>query len=200
MWKLVSVRGGVLASALIGALAACSNSSIVQKRGPADILYSPNGEPLGGGALGRTDCETAMGRWLTRVDGNHDGTVEWDEYRADARRQFAAMDLDHDGFVTPSELQEYRAPFVREGRVRAAPSDSASGERPARRRGGGEGEAPSGYDRPDTVMSADKTLRHKVSEADFIAQAERRFHQIDAAHNGRLTADELVKACDAGKS
>jgi len=198
MRKLVSVRGGILAAAVIVTLAACSNSSIVQKRGPADILYSPNGEPLGGGALGRTDCETAMGRWLTRVDANHNGTVEWDEFRADARRQFAAMDLDHDGFVTPAELQEYRTPFVREGRVRTAPGDSASGERPARRRG--EGEAPSGYDRPDPVMSADTTLRNKVSEADFMAQAERRFHQIDAARNGRLTADELIKACDAGKS
>jgi hypothetical protein len=195
----VRMRSWVLAAALVVALAACSNSSIVQKRGPADILYSPNGEPLGGGALGRIDCETAMGRWLTRVDGNHDGTVEWDEFRADARRQFAAMDLDHDGFVTPSELQEYRTPFVREGRVRAAPGDSASGERPARRRGGEE-EAPSGYDRPDPVMSADTTLRNKVSEADFMAQAERRFHQIDAARNGRLTADELIKACDTGKS
>jgi Ca2+-binding EF-hand superfamily protein len=129
-----------------------------------------------------------MGRWLARVDRDRDGTIEREELIADARRQFAAMDLDHDGFVTPSELQEYRAPFAREERDRA------------RRRDAGSGESRGSSDRPDPVMSADRSLRNKVSEADFLAQAERKFRLIDANHDARLDKYELTKACSVEKS
>jgi hypothetical protein len=192
MTRLPRVFGRVFAGVLVAAITACGGVT----RDAGRIIYSPNGEPLGGGTLGPTDCQAAMGRWLARVDGDRDGTIDRAEFLADARRQFAAMDLDHDGFITPPELQAYRAPFVRDERGRARPAKTASKER----RGAGEEEGRDNTDRPDPVMSADTSLRNKVSEADFLAQAERRFRLIDSNHDGRLDKYELVKACSLERS
>jgi hypothetical protein len=187
MMKLRRVLGWVLSSVLVGALLACGGGA---RREAGQILYSPNGEPLAGGALGSADCETAMGRWLARVDrdGDGDGTIERAEFLADARRQFAAMDLDHDGFVTPPELQDYRARF-------GAAAPDVPGARPVRRRNEGDEPTRGNPDRPDPVMSADVSLRNKVSEADFLAQAERRFRLLDTNRDGRIDKYGLVKAC-----
>jgi hypothetical protein len=198
MTKITRVPGWILPVVLVAALTACGGGDARRQFG--EILYSPNGEPLAGGALGPPDCDAAMARWLRRVDRDHNGTIERDELLADARRQFAAMDLDHDSFVTPPELQAYRAPFVREERGRARPPETAAGERPVPRRDAGERENRGSSDRLDPVMSADSSLRNKVSEADFLAQAERRFRLIDANHDGRLDESELVKACSVVRS
>ncbi|MDB5405735.1 MAG: hypothetical protein JWL84_647 [Rhodospirillales bacterium] len=197
MIKLPRVLGWVLSCVLAGALVGCGGDG--ERRLPGELLYSPNGEPIGGGALGPADCEAATGRWLARVDRDGDGMIDRAEFIADARRQFAAMDLDHDGFVTPPELQQYRARFAREEQPRPAATGEPGGERPGRRRVAGEaGREP--VDRIDPVMSADLSLRNKVSEADFLAQAERRFRAIDSDHDGRLDKYELVKACSVGRS
>jgi len=150
----------------------------------ARVLFSPNGEPLNGGALGRPKCEDALARWFDRVDADHDGTLARDEFLGDARRQFAVMNLDRDGLLTPSVLARYRAAFAGTPAADAA-DHPRDGKRGADLVTGG----------PDPVMAADVHLRNQVSLDDFLAHAERVFAALDINRDGRLGRDEVLRLC-----
>lgn len=172
--------------ALAGMVAACSYVGLGESDKDATayrMIYTPNGEPLLGGPLGRPSCEQAIGAWFDRIDSNHDGHVTKDEFLADARRQFDVMDLDHDGTITPAELDKYRAPYI------ALPPPSTNGRAPRQR-------AQSYSSGPDPVMAADTRLRFVVTQQDFLMHAEREFVRLDRNRNGTLERDEVLKMCD----
>ena len=82
---------------LFAALSGCSSDSHKHHGAGQDaalsrMLYSPNGEPLNGGKLGRPTCQEAMSHWFDRVDTNHDGGINREEFMADAQTQFRRMD------------------------------------------------------------------------------------------------------------
>ncbi|MFZ0693384.1 MAG: hypothetical protein WAN51_04415 [Alphaproteobacteria bacterium] len=197
----------------IGLVGCSHDSSRPQRPEYTGILYSPNGEPLSGGALGHPVCANALSAWFDRVDGNHDGRVDADEFMMDARRQFAAMDLDHTGVITASELARYRAPYeetvprqknVASNEDGEEPDEqSASGNRRSRhggQSGGGQraaagGPADMSDSQPDPVMSADIGLRFEVHVEDFLAYAQQKFSTLDRDRNGTLDRNEVVASC-----
>ena len=182
-----------------------------------NILFSPNGEPLSGGPLGPPKCEAALAGWFNRVDVNHDGVIDRQEYLADAKAQFAKMDLDHDGYVTAAKLSVFRAPYEEAGPIPAvAEADNPPPDRPAEadgqhHHGRGPSAPPTGAPPPlppmrgppppmeDPVMSADRTLSFKVSLEDFLAHAEGVFAQLDSARSGRLPLMKVQSRCPADK-
>ncbi len=180
---------------LVLVLGACSLWRHDEPERIVGTLYSPNGEPLSGGPLGHPKCEDALGRWFDRVDVNHDGVIDRQEFVADAGRQFAAMDLDKDGALTPPVLARYRAPYAVEPATRAPTSDEQREVERRRRRGDNANEAPIGEDRTDPVMIADVTLHNRVTRDQFLAYAGRNFAVLDVGHDGRLTRAELLKTC-----
>ena len=205
---------GVAAVAITVVTAACGSQHgdrpLVQ---PA--LFSPNGEPLSGGELGHPDCATALSAWFARLAGEQGGTINRQQFLADANAQFDRMDLNHDGFITPAELTEFREDSA-EPVVDTPPPPEASQPNQTnqqggrhRRQGGDWGAASTGggsrstaslpADTVDPVMSADKSLSFKVSRADFMAQAEEIFAQLDRDHDGRLERDEVVATCPKKK-
>jgi hypothetical protein len=171
----------------------------------AGRLYSPTGERLNGGPLGRPTCADAMTAWFERADTDRDGMLDREEFLADARRQFAVMDLDKDGIVTPAELAQYRAPYEAEPVQRAPPAtepvppaEQSSGGK--RRHGGEPGRADTGgsaEERPDPVMAADVGFRNQVSLRDFMAYAARQFAALDLDHHGRLAKADILRSCHA---
>ena len=187
---------GAPAVVLLVALAACSFFDSEKPR-PVQ-LYSPNGEPLNGGRLGTPTCADAMTGWFDRVDAGHDGAISLPEFLADARRQFAAMDLNHDGVLTPSVLARYRAPYLLAMRVPRERSDDSD---QGRRGGGGGGLFRRGdnggipQDVADPVMLADVRLRNQVTLDDFMAYARRNFADLDRNHDGRVDKAELLHLC-----
>lgn len=162
---------------VMAALASCADRGRPGPRsGPGDAralgvaaLYSPNGQPLNGGTLGQPSCERAINDWFDRADTGHDGRLDRGEFLANARAQFARMDLDHQGELTPETLSRYRTPF-REG-------TRASGN--------------------DPVMVADRNLDFKVTEAEFLARAAEVFDQLDSDRNGVIERGELPTLCAA---
>lgn len=154
---------------------------------PFRTFYSPNGEVLNGGTLGKPTCSDAMTNWFNRIDANHDGRVTRDEFFADARRQFAIMDSDHDDLITPVELDHYRAPF-------SPPQDKRT---PAGRRRDTSRNSLTAGDTPDPVMSADTRLRNEVDLRDFLIHAEKVFATLDRDRDGSLNRREAVAACKA---
>ena len=183
-------------------------------QGPRFMLYSPNGEPLNGGALGRPTCEAAQSRWFDRVDTDHDGVISREEFAADAAAQFARMDIDHNGYLLSEELDRYRLPYRQVPMAREYPPSSTGAAAPAgeprhrhRRTTSGEGGATrengsnAPADQADPVMSADTNNDFRVTLQEFSAHAERTFFDLDANHDGRLSHDELLTICTRyGKS
>jgi len=185
------MRAAFVAMALL-ALGACALGGEKVREAKTGPLYSPNGEPLSGGPLGEPSCEDAMRRWFAKADADHDGTVDVAEFLADARRLFAAMDLDRSGVLTPSVLSHYRAPYLAE-RAREEPPEESERERAGRLER--EREPPIGKDRADPVMIADVNLRNRVTLDDFLALARRTFAGLDRNKDGRLGSDEALASC-----
>jgi Ca2+-binding EF-hand superfamily protein len=148
--------------------------------------------------LGRPSCSEALSAWFERVDTNHDGVIDRDAFLADAQRQFAIMDLDKDGTITPAELAQYRAPYQAEPSAaagdQAAQAGSASGRKHRRGEGGG-GSGDFDNDQPDPVMAADVRFRNQVSREDFMAYAARQFTALDVDHHGRLAKADVLSSC-----
>lgn len=66
-------------------------------------FISPMGEPI----RARTANEDTLARWFNRTDLNHDGFLTPDELEADAQRYFEILDTNHDGQIDPDELVRY---------------------------------------------------------------------------------------------
>jgi hypothetical protein len=159
---------------------------------PFRTFYSPNGEVLNGGPLGKPSCSDAITSWFNRADTDHNGRLTREEFLADARRQFAVMDLDHDAVITPVELDRYRDPF-------SPPQEKQSTNRNDRSRGNqdrGRSSLTAG-DTPDPVMAADIRLRNVVDLQDFMFHAEKVFLSLDKKHEGSLDVRAATTACKA---
>jgi hypothetical protein len=193
----------ILVLAVVAATAAgCGSGSPRQWRGSPPIIFSPNGEPLSGGRLGKVACRETIGRWFDRADANGDGILTFEEFEADARRQFAAMDTDSDGYVTPPELASVRAPYRP---VDSSPTSASLAARQGDRRGE-RGRSPGSrftagqfddgsIDQADPVMSADTNLDFRVSRAEFLAQARRAYARFDAGADGLARTEAVARTC-----
>jgi hypothetical protein len=160
-------------------------------------LYSPNAEPLSGGPLGHPACQAAKGAWFDRLDTGHTGRLDRDTFMADARRQFDRMDLDHDGDITPAELDSFRAPY--EDPLPQPRAPRPENQRADRRQSQPIEPQPHGTDgvdlSADPVMSADVNLRFRVGKDDFLRQAENVFARLDTDHDGTLSRSEVLATC-----
>jgi hypothetical protein len=184
---------------------------------PPRPTFSPNGEPLIGGAW-PDKCEDALGLWFDRLDVNRRGALTLAELTADAQRQFQLMDLRHDGKVTAEELSKYRLSvmgghylsvstpgqhslFDRRNRDEDEPGDRLDGTPGRRERGDDEDRkrtdafAALVSDQPDPVMSADTDLDGSVTWQEFRLLVSQNFADFDLDHKGAITKAEVQTMC-----
>ena len=161
---------------------------------PTDLLirfptpiYSLTGERLLGGAQGQPTCDEAQTAWLQRVDTDHDGSIDLKELISEARKQFALMDINHDGTVTADELAVFRSGGP------SSPSQAPDEEKD--RRGVHRLQEHPQSSQPDPVLSADANLDFQVTLDEFLAQQSDNMSQFDKDKNQRLDAQELKHLC-----
>ncbi len=186
-------------------MAACSSHDPRAAR-PRPV-FSPNGELLSGGGKDAPKCPEVLGSWWDKIAAAHSGQLNKETFFADTNSQFDAMDLDHDGFITPAELSEYRSTIEDEPAYEEVPSpdQQVQAADAKARRGRRAGDPPASApprryrdmspDVVDPVMSADKDLTFKVTREAFMAQAREVFAEIDKNHDGLLSREELVNSC-----
>jgi hypothetical protein len=203
----VRFRFTLTAAALVVlAIGGCGPSRDARSSRPVPV-FSPNGELLSRGGRGDESCPVAVGGWWERLAEEHQGKVDKDAFIADAKEQFAAMDLDHDGFITPYELSEYRSGADEQSTEKplppgATPQTQTAIPQSRNRRTSQMYDDSAIYPRAtrttvpadvvDPVMSADKALNFKVSLDDFLAQANELFAEMDKAKEGKISKEAAV--------
>jgi hypothetical protein len=137
-------------------------------------FISPMGEPL----RPRTVTDDTLARWFSGADRNHDGQLTPQEMQADADRFFAALDTDGDGQIGPEELVHYEwelAPDVQlSSRLRHQPGDAT----PAKAAESGE------------QLATDRRYGRAEGEPDSLSGLQ------GAARYGLLNMPEPVAAAD----
>ena len=179
------------------ALASCAgmlDKKPADKTGSTRILYSPTGDPLNGGPLGKPTCAEAMKHWFDRVDTKHDGIITLDEFLNDAKAQFQRMDIDKNGYLVSEEVERFRMTY----------RDYAAGEKPSAavnqddyhgREHGNNGSGENGGGNViDAVMSADTNLDYKVTPDEFAAYSQKVFKSLDTDHKGTLNQVRVTTA------
>ena len=185
-------------------LSACASLQNKKHAESTQILYSPTGDPLNGGLLGRPACPDAMKHWFDRVDTKHDSAITQDEFLNDAKMQFQRMDIDKNGYLVSEEVERFRMTYRDYPAGEKLPASSGdqqeqqpSGGRQSRGHGGGEGSggvgnSPGEGSVIDPVMSADTNLDYKVTPDEFMAYSRKVFEHLDADHNGKLSLTEVT--------
>jgi Ca2+-binding EF-hand superfamily protein len=138
-------------------------------------FISPMGEPF----RARTATDDTLARWFSQADRNHDGLLTPGEMQADAERFFAVLDSDGDGEIGPEELIHYEwelAPDIQlSSRLRRRPGEAA----PAKAAEDGE------------QLAKDRRYRRGDGEPDSLSGLQ------GAARYGLLNMPEPVAAADA---
>ena len=89
---------------LLAALAQVSPSTPITVTGHQWAPFiSPMGEPF----RAHSPTDDTLADWFNRADLNHDGVLTPAEMQADAERFFAKLDTNHDGQIDPDELAQY---------------------------------------------------------------------------------------------
>jgi Ca2+-binding EF-hand superfamily protein len=144
----------------------------------ARVFISPSGEPF------RPDASApdAFEAWFARVDTRHDGRIDRAEFRADAVQFFKRLDTDQNGVIDGFEVAAYEKTV--------APELDISGQGFAR---GGSStiDTFSLLSDPEPVSSADVSLDSRITMAEWLQAADRRFDMLDTKHLGVLTHDGL---------
>lgn len=208
----------LLILAACACLGACSSSSAPVEEpavtsGRVNVFISPMGEPFRSSAGQPYPLDV----WFDRADTNHDGALSLQEFQADAVAFFQRLDLNHDGVIDGAELSAYEqtvAPEILPSIARLSAKDlpsSVDGEAQNRKSEEIENEAASGEENrpkapllagatvfgitpePEPVSAADTDFDGKVTMAEWMAAAQRRFDLLDKNHDGRILRSELPK-------
>ncbi|MDE1146681.1 MAG: EF-hand domain-containing protein [Azospirillaceae bacterium] len=169
------------------------------------VFYNVN-TPLGQ-SLGRTTSEdtakATLRAWFARVDANQDGKLSRDEFQVEADAVFTHYDLNGDGALNVTELEQVRQAdrMAQAGHgghpggppPNGGPDGAPNGGPPPGGPGGGPGMG-GGRGGVDPIMAADTNLDFRVTREEFRTYARALFDVIDADHDGQLTFDEVEKA------
>ena len=189
---------------------AAPNDDASRRPARPSLFISPAGQPF----RASPGEPYPVGRWFAQADGNGDGRIDRAEFRANAEAFFRVLDANHDGVIDGFEIADYEHKVVPEilGAYGApAGSDETGPHRPRpipesgghRRERGGARDGDAGdvvmggaaayelLNLPEPIASADTNLSGKVTLADFLVAADKRFAQLDSKGHGYLTLADL---------
>ncbi len=156
-------------AALLVLLAGLASPALAQSppriAAPPRVFVSPSGEPFRPGA----QAQDPFDAWFDQVDVNHDGRIDRAEFRADAQAFFKTLDLNADGVIDGFEIANYES--------RIAPELAAPTEEHAVANSS-DGPIMLIAD-PEPVSSADLALDSRITLAEWLQVADRRFDLLD---------------------
>lgn len=222
--------GLALSTILTAALSACASGPPIDQGpvpgGPGgqnlhypNIFVSPMGKPF----RARFGEPYPVVVWFAQADSDHDGRLTREEFRADAEAFFRTLDLNHDGVIDGSEVENYEQNVAPEilpqiGRLRGdegmdprldlgdphntdrqrpdTQGRTIGQGRPARPQKGEPDQGAGLFSmlhQPEPVSAADTNFDGRITLAEFLEAADRRFDRIDKMKQGYLTLPSLPK-------
>jgi len=177
----------------------------------ATLFISPAGQPFHAGP----GEPYPVAKWFAQANKAHDGKLTRAEFRADAEAFFHVLDENHDGVVDGFEVNDYEQNVVPEIIGAYSGGDTTSSARSGRggRGGGRSGPAPNGrqpgpsaganavlqgaavyglLNEPEPVTATDTKLDGRITLAEFLAAADRRFDRT-ATTNGSARRSSLIR-------
>ena len=176
----------------------------------SNVYLSLMGEPFRKSSSG----EAPFDQWFKLADTDGDGTISRAEFRADAEAFFKTLDTNGDQVIDGDEMAVYEQ--MAPGRTRAAGggAQTMSSARPQSKSSApvqkgevaivADGSAPSATrihpgdgpidfsSVPQPVAMADLNLDRRVTLAEFMKTASKRFANYDTDQDSRLTRKELL--------
>jgi hypothetical protein len=205
-----AVSLGLLMAACLSLSPRASAQEAAAAGARTNIFISPSGEPF----HAAPGAPYPIDAWFNRADTNHDGALSLEEFQADAVAFFHKLDANGDGVIDGFEIEAYEQkiapeilpriaqltardipPLPAESRDDISRLQAAPQEHEPRHKGPAvNGAAVFGLIRePEPVAAADTDFDGKVSLAEMISAARRRFEELDLNHDGRLLRAELPK-------
>ncbi len=195
---------------LVALMLSSAEARIVVTGRQVPPFISPMGEPF----RGRFGGKDAFVEWFGQADRNRDGVLTVDEFKADAERFFATLDLTRDGQIDPDELVQYEweiAPEIQVNSRLKRPGAPISRDNPdslaepASRKHRRKGDRDAAYDPdslqgasryaliniPEPVAAADADLNRATSLSEFRSAAADRFRLLDDRRQGHLSLPDL---------
>lgn len=205
--SLRALVSGMIAGLAGGAMAMAGPPPVIPPDAPMpgpSLFISPCGQPFRAGP----GEPYPLAVWFRQADRNGDGRIDREEFRADAAAFFKRLDKNGDGVLDGFEVADYENTVAPEilGAYRAGGGDRAGqGRRAHGGHGGPQGVSAGGEEvmggatpyellsEPEPVAAADAGLTGRITLAQFLAAADRRFDLLDAKHLGYLTLDTLPR-------
>lgn len=171
-----------------------------------------NPDSNGDGAVTRAESQAHAKSMFAKMDANNDGKLDQTDFEAHREQMKAMMfdklDANHDGSVSRDEFMAFEGPGKGHhhgmggmggpgmgGPGMGGPGMGGTGMGGTGMGGPGmdgagmhHGKGMRGY--PGMMMKADTDKDGAVSQAEFLAAADKRFDAADANHDGKITREE----------
>jgi Ca2+-binding EF-hand superfamily protein len=118
------------------------------------------------------------------------GAITKDQFMADADVRFQKLDANHDGKITPDEMQAMMQRF----RDRGGRGGQPGGDTPPPPPGGPDGGRWHGHDRGRMFEKLDTNHDGRISREEMRAAADRKFDKMDTNHDGFIDKAESEAA------
>jgi Ca2+-binding EF-hand superfamily protein len=152
------------------------------------LFISPAGQPFRAPA----GQPYPVAAWFAAADGDHDGRLTRDEFRADADLWFKALDVNGDGRIDMPEVTRWEEVLVpeitRSGQGMSGGGARARNTLDTRLQGAA---AYSLINEPHPIRGADADFSFSVSPAEWRAATDRRFVLLDPDGDGAVLLAEL---------
>lgn len=201
------IRTGICVLGLALTLAACAGPGGERRFGGPDdegdtdaprrslpqLFISPGGQPF----RAPPGQPYPVAAWFAQADGNHDGRLTKDEFRADAEAWFKVLDVNNDGQISMPEVTRWEEQLVPEiTRATIGGFGGGRGGPLSRNKVDTRAQGAASYsliNEPHPIRGADADLSFSVSRAEWRAAADRRFDLLDVDKDGALTLAELPR-------
>jgi Ca2+-binding EF-hand superfamily protein len=120
--------------------------------------------------------------YMRSLDKNHDGRISHEEFMAGSKKRFAKADTNHDGIVSLQEAKAAKAKLLEKQAKRDAKRLAAG--KPVKHRAK-TARPPKPY-----LSTFDKNKDGRVSQKEYLERREKKFHEMDANHDGVISREE----------
>lgn len=171
-----------------------NGQTVVALPGKPEFI-APMGEPFRS-----KDKLSGAEHWFEQADADGDNRVTLEEFKADAFKFFATLDVDKSDDIDPKEIEHYEEYVAPEVKVTNSWGDPNKGKMD----NDGNYTPPPYPERigagriawlaiPEPIIYADTNFDRGVDKREFNAAAEKRFKMLDRNGDGALTRGELPK-------